>query len=253
MTLSVLFAVPTAAEPPSHDDAILVLIPIVAPEEIAGDFDAIWRTELRVRNDSDQPVSLEALDCPIPCSIPANRERVLEETRFGEGIVLRVTPEQNEALHFSLRLIEGSDVQLNETELPVVRESELETGRLYLLGAPVRANQRVTLRHYLVDTDDPERFHTWLVAVNDSETGAALGSVFIGSTLASGDAPIPAEHPELDAGVTTLTSLFDLARERGSERVTIRISPLIGAGARYWAFLTIVDNETNSVELVTPQ
>jgi len=190
---------------------------------------------------------------PIPL-VPAKSryEALLFQPDVGSppGILLYVKREFAEKLAFSLRVQDVSRQALTwGTEIPVVRESELFTTTLQLFDVPTDDRFRQALRVY-----DPDAKVQSLVRIDIYSSDNVLIST---ATL------VLAEPPSANCGVPAGLACFPSTAEvlsltdrfpeiRGHSLVRLAITPL-SEGLRFWAFVSITNNESQHVTVVTPQ
>jgi hypothetical protein len=166
------------------------------------------------------------------------------------GQIFAVEKEYADDVHLSLRIADVNRRPVNQgTEIPIVREQDWKTEPVELLDIPTDVLVRQTLRIY-----EPEGTNRTGVRVAFHPlfgTQPPIAEVVLeprgGSemTLSPWFSGVPAfvEIPDLIAAFPQLAI---------QERIRIRIEPLT-PGMRYWAFVTITDNATQQVTVVTPQ
>jgi hypothetical protein len=245
---------------------VAALVPIALNDRIVpGAFGSEWATRFGVANSgSDDLVFLGPIDGPFysPASPIAALVQPGQSASAGEwfqhfynpagnpGVMVFYPPENEQTIHFSLRVQDVSrQAQTWGTEIPVVREHEFRTGRLSLPQVPLDARFRPMLRIYDVDRDGGA------VAIryfdNDGVLLAQESVQFIvpeGSQRPDGlfyygywypgwaqVGDFVARHPQL----------------AGNDRVRIEVEP--PAGVHFWAFVSVTNNETQHVTLITPQ
>lgn len=268
-TLSVFLALnagSAAAIPRPHPDLAAALLPIALNDRIVpGAFGSQWATRFGVANSGPDELLFEApidgwfdgVGSPMVLRIDPGQsasagtwfERFYNPAGH-PGVMLFYSPEHEATIHFSLRVQDMSRQALTwGTEIPVVREHEFRTGRLSLPQIPLDARFRPMLRIYDVDR------HGGSVAIRFfDEDGVLLAEESVelivpegyqrGDGLLYYDYWYPAwaqvgdfvaRHPQL----------------AGNDRVRIEVEPQ--AGVRFWAFVSVTNNETQHVTLITPQ
>lgn len=164
------------------------------------------------------------------------------------GLLLHVRRDLAAQLHYELRVRDISRMFFNAgTEIPVVRETELRTGKIQLLDVPVEGNFRHTLRIY-----DPDRRPTSVVRLRIFPAGA-------GGALAEQDITLT-QQPDGDCkpgdcypsygGIPFLTAAFPSITR--AMQVRVELEPLT-PGLRYWGFVSVINNESQQVTTITPQ
>lgn len=235
-----------------------VLVPVLLQRPVAGAFGSQWVTEFVARNSSSERVQLlfGPPECNITCVEPPftylEPMRTHTEATFffsehpssssNVGALLSLQKSASSSVAFGLRVADLSRQALTRgTEIPVVRENDLFLTTLTLPSVPVDGRSRLTLRIYDVDAKG-DAVATVRVFERDSNQVINEQSVILGSTYAFGNPDYPrypgyAEISELTGGRT------------GNFR--LEISP-VTAGLRFWAFVSITNNETQHVTTVTP-
>lgn len=172
---------------------------------------------------------------------------------------------------FTLRVQDVSrQAQTWGTEVPVVREKDVRTGKIQLLDVPVDTHFRSALRIYDFDTSANEPSRQVRVRIFDMcgigpldgrcserplvDTVLDLPNSFQGMEPFP---PVPAMNmigSLLDA-FPQLTSVKPTQMAGGVSRpatVRIEIDP-VSAGLRFWAFVSATNDETQHVTIIAPQ
>lgn len=229
-----------------------ILLPVTATD-IPGAFGSLWKTEysLLLRGPVGFAPWCEAQPIADPCGSP--REGMQFQTRgfifaFESSQFLYVRSDQASNLRIHARVYDAS--RASETagsELPLAREDDFAAGTLSLVGIPVAAQFRHTLRVYDFDGRNGSRVAIDLYGNNETtpffSTVAALNTPDFQIPLTTAQLPAFPASSQLDLG-----SLTDLSKYR-SIRADIR--PL-DEGVRIWGFVSITNNETHHVTVVTP-
>ncbi|HVR42295.1 MAG TPA: hypothetical protein VMS56_02520 [Thermoanaerobaculia bacterium] len=171
----------------------------------------------------------------------------------GPGVFLYVHQGESELLRFNLRTQDVSRQHLTfGTELPVIRDDEVFTTSLNLFPVPTDGGFRQTLRIYDFDANPTSQIR---VRIYDTQFGpSAAGNLLVEEivTLASPtpNGPDP-ERPDRP-GFGQRLDLVDLYPVlAGSQYVRIEIEPMT-SGLRFWAFVSVTNNETQHVTTITP-
>jgi IPT/TIG domain-containing protein len=223
------------------------LIPFAA--ETPGGFGARWTTDIAVFNDSDETISLTPNYCfGIGAYFPCTSDLVVPPHSTFK-VPLRGFPEMylyppidvRDKLHFSVRVRDASRDDTG-TEIPVVPLSSYRDKRTVLVNVPVSDRVRSVLRVY--DTGNP-----MTVQIYDEVSGDLLTQRFSGFRSFPTDSPLQFSF-----------SFFDVLSDpavRGHNRVRIEIDETnpgpIPAPVRLWAMLTLTDNATQRVTVLTSQ
>jgi hypothetical protein len=232
-----------------------ILLPL-AREFTPGANGAQWRTVTTMLIRSTQPVDIQPGPCdriidpclPLPLGATFNAGQLIYTAGPG-GQFLYVRPEDEAKLVFNTRI--RDEARMTETagaEIPVVREDEFRTDAISLVGIPVAPEYRHTLRVYDSDARSGARVQIRVYAAGE---GTPLASAV--RTLERS----PESFPVTSARLPTHPSYLELRLDEliplsGLHEVRVDIEP-IDPGLRFWAFVSITNNETHHVTTVTPQ
>ncbi|MHB0968742.1 MAG: hypothetical protein ACYC7A_13190 [Thermoanaerobaculia bacterium] len=241
-----------------------VLLPI-SIYEWAGGHGSIWKSELSLFNENDFPLIFGQNVfhyfetgclfpmCPTPATVfpsTAQNASYIERLEPGPpGVMLHLAKELVGGTLMNLRLRDISRQSLTAgVEIPVVREHEFETERIILANVPTDARFRTMLRIYDPDARTEARVRVRVFALG-SETPLGEGDLTLhveqgGEWL--NEMPLRPGY----AQVSNLESIAPTIAEH--DRIRIDIEPLT-PDLRFWAFVSITNNETQHVTLVTPQ
>lgn len=216
-----------------------LLLPITT-FEAPGAFGSLWSTELWMRNDTDQPVSIFPLNITDSFSAPHRDLLVpLQTSRQGGGQFIYV--DRVDGLHFNLRVRDTTRAGVTfGTELPVVRDRDLLTEPLVLLPVPVDAAFRATLRIYDATFAGVVRARVRIFAI---ESTTLLSEQEVQLETREG-LPFTPGYAQL--------ALESILPTSSQGQVRIEIDPL-SPGMKYWAFVSVTSNETQHVTTITPQ
>jgi hypothetical protein len=241
-----------------------VLLPIHLDGAVPGSNGTRWKTDFWIRNNGDGPVQLAPWPCETevcPAVVPLtsilesgfslhNLPPFFREPRGGGNPSRLLFLSRNGASEVSmqLRVADESRAALNGgTELPVVRNSELLSGRAQLLNVPYDpAHFRLMLRIYDL-TYTEAKFAVTLYAQETSEGSTREHVVELTATTdgETGDFRTQAAYVQYDfADLEKLPFFPDAFR--------IEVTPLT-PGSRYYPLVSVTNNETQLITLVTPQ
>jgi hypothetical protein len=239
-----------AATEPDPTPAEQVLLPLYFVQPLVSRDGLSWKTEVWAYNPTDRFVPADNIDwgcqnlfCPPILGVAAHSAAKLRLSEQGNGAAILNVADSPGAVGLSLRLIEETHPWL-EIELPILRESDFDQRTIQLLNVPVRAGSRLTLRIY-----DPRArggaIRVSFYAMESAELIAMFDTQF---GFGAVDYPTrPAEPAWTEIG--DLTSLVpELA---GYDRIRITIEPL--RPMEIWAFVSVTDNATGFISLVTPK
>jgi hypothetical protein len=237
-----------AAESRFPDDYTRLLLPIVATS-VHGANGSLWTTEWTVYNGNAAQLAIEgplpflALSPVVPdAGVPPHRTRriVLEQPMAGfDGAFVYVPTALLARAPMSLRVRDTSvNAQSYGASLPVVRPSAFDT-KIVLVDVPADAAYRTMLRIY-GDSPDVQVVH---VAVFNPEGDKLLDErdlvLQMNQAFGLTGFPRPA-YAQLDA--------ISPAVRNAAQPVRIEIT----SADRIWAFVSISQNETQQVTVVTP-
>lgn len=223
-----------------------ILFPIFMPP-VRGRFGSEFVTVARVAA-KESPVTLWGYDtsCTLidPPISPADPFTVGQSTTLipncnvGAGRLFWVERGRSGDLVASLRVADISQDALDHgTEIPVVRANEFSHTRIMLLGIPIDARFRNTLRIYALTNNIGyvnATIGTELVQI-PLQPATDLYTPAYGSFT---DFPLPGELP---AGQNTIDVIVDVPR------LGVYLPPM-----PIWAFVSVTNNETNRITTITP-
>lgn len=259
VTVEKAFTFVTDAESPYE----AVLLPLYFPGTAPGAFGTKWATELWIHNGGAGSVSIADKVCPAstPCPpvIPATRSLdaghslhnpadFFQGNRSNSSLVLYVSDDGAKDVSFGLRVADISRHALNGgTDLPVIREGELLTRKAQLHNVSLENSIfRILLRVYDLSYSEAQYAVRFYPATHDDPKPSIYSLTLTARTPRQGPFRAEAAYAELD-----VTQLLNL-RLAWPQVARIEIEPLT-PGSRYWAFVSMTNNETQLVTLITPQ
>lgn len=225
---------------------------------------SLWVTTALAFNDGTAPVEMANPlfegdpVCPAVCGCSARKDLQPRETNaicsgfaYPGGIILYAPRTAADDLEYNLRIRDVSrSTESAGTEVPVVRERDLRSGRIVLLNVLAEQRFRTTLRVYDVQGRDGVQVRMQIYR-SDSPDGALVDRVvtlsqpirdIIFDPFPSFPAYAYVPDPVLEVPVASPTS--------GPYRIELTaLAPL----DRFWAFVSITNNDTQQVTVVTPQ
>lgn len=226
-----------------------VLLPIFLRSTVQGAFESRWTTDFLVRNDNNDPVIVTP---PGICGVPeCPTNQFGPHTSFQPPVYvavnyptafLLVSRPGSERVSFNLRVQDTSREALTwGTEIPVVREKDVRTDAITLLNVPTDPRFRTMLRMYDFDGATDHQVQVRIYAAND-QTVLAESTV----TLRSPNAGLAPGYAQLGNLTDTYPQLVS------ADRLRIEITP-VTPGVRFWAFVSVTNNDTQHVTTITPQ
>jgi len=237
-----------------------VLLPIYLDSVADGAFGSRWKTDLWMRNNGSESAALAGWPCDGACppvfpwtysfSGGHSLHNLPPLSGAGDGNpsrVLYVTKEEAAHMSFRLRFADLSRSAIDGgVEMPVIRQSEMLEASAQLFDVPLVPSFRAMLRVY--ETAYPSsRFRLNIYAQAEGDLTPAVHTFELTSASAyTGPLRPKAGYVQFD--------LSGLLRQQPAwpQNVRIEIEPLT-PGSRYWAFVSITNNDTQVVTLVTPQ
>jgi hypothetical protein len=254
--LAGLMVLALAAEAQALPELDRILLPVVTRSAVQGAYGSRWETVITIRNASDRSTFLFPPDCPT--STP---ERFCAQgvgTEFPAGAVKRVDlqvtsgPISPVLLNVTKSLAHQIFVQLRVrditrqsesfgTEIPVIRVSDMKIAAGEILDIPRDSRFRLTFRLYADKVDQESELVVRFINQATNEKCEMRFSI----------PPLPSEIPLGEPVVTPPLyreiSDFDSYPElRKAEMIRIEIEPQT-PGLRYWAFVSVTNNETQQI------
>ena len=260
---------------PLHADlGYRVLLPTYVPTPLPGAYGSQWKTTLVIHNPSTAAhfhinwcpgSSLQGFNgCPRillgEAHLAPGETQTDQLPRFNPGPhelvpaprLLYITPLSDPAgdpsqLGFSLRAFDVSRSGTNAgTEVPVVHEGKFRKETLHLLNVPTDPNFRLTLRLY----ETKLKVADFTIRLYDQAAGTLAGQRDVQLSFRSAHHWASMfEPPYLEIG--DLTAVIPAGTARPSA-LRIEVQPR-SEGSEFWAFVSITNNVTQHLTLVTPQ
>lgn len=242
--LSLLAAAPAVAQP--AEDYRKLLVPVYVRQPVPGAFGSVWATALHGFFDGDNAPRVIRPCNLFECAVEIPPQRMVEVVPLlsidRTSTFLFVHEDDLDSLTLQLRVQDLSrQSQTWGTELPIVPEGEAFTMPIDLLGVPIAPEFRQTLRVYSFDTE-PAEVEVRIYGSGGEEN--LLGS----RILALNPHQSPSEDAPAQGEIGWLGSEFPALPHQA---VRVRIVPRT-EGLRYWAFVSITNNETQHITTITP-
>jgi len=246
---------------------VRVLLPLYIPQPVSGAYGSLWQSQFAVHNGSAiRPYIIEPCPDGCPANLFADEELVPNETetvlpvRYPAptngiaGAVLYLSPEpasgdqpgapadDASSVAFQLRIADLSRSAIAAgTEIPVVRESEFRTSTVHLLNIPTDPKFRLALRIFEMNLDRAD----FTVRVIDQATNAVLAS-----SLVTTSAP-PQPALRFTPGFAEMNNILS-SLTNAPQNIRVEIEP-VTSGLAFWAYVSITNNDSQQITLVTPQ
>lgn len=240
------------------EDYTRVLFPIVSYDDLPGANGSLWRTSLSVVNVGAEPAQLGiphvCINCRTARALRPNLTYAFVPIPGSEGIpgsFLFVDKDDEPNLRYgiSVRDVSRQDDNLG-VEIPIARERDFRTDRISLLNIP---------------RDDRYRYHLRLYSLQSGQvtitTYEEAGTIPNGEGTLTTDAPLgtmtatimPPSPRDFRSSYPGFASVTDIAGLSGTHERLARLDIVPAPGVTVWAFLTITNNETQDVTVVSPQ
>ena len=245
-----------------------ILVPIGYESELPGAFGSLWSTILTGINDTDVFVEVSAgrptgncIAVGTGCKEAPHQVfnlRLIAGSNPNTGAFVYVGKPGAGRVRFTLRVQDVSrQAQTWGTTIPVVRERDAFAGLLHLLDIPIDPRFRVALRIYDFDAspESPAADRSVRLRIYHRD----FASPFLETVLPFGVHDIRGgDFPQVPSTVMIgnltdafpdLLSLPSIAPFGRNARIEIEpASP----GLRFWAFVSVTNNETQHVTVIAP-
>lgn len=245
----------------ADEDWQKILVPVYLDAPVNGANGSQWKSDLWMRNDATQPIQI----APWPCegeACPA----VFPNTKIlqgGEAMhnlapffrppssnptrLLYVKKSEAASVSMNLRIADVSRAGLNAgTEIPMVRDAQFRSGTVTLHNVPFDSRFRLMLRINEMAYSEA-RFRVTTFAQQEGTGGELVNSVELTATTTE-TGPFRSQA----AYVSYTWDELLLQPRVFPSAVRVEITPL-NPGSRFWPFVSITNNDTQLVTLVTPQ
>ena len=239
-----------------------VLLPVYLLQPVPGAYGTIWQSEFAVHNGTlagqyyidwcspvlpnegcqldgaaDEEIEPGETKTRLPRRYPAPTNGVAGAVVYFTA--LRTPTHDLQDLWFQLRISDVSRSTVNAgTEVPVVRETQFRTSTIHLLNVRTASQFRVALRIFEMNLD----FARFVVRVFDQSTNAPISSTLVTTRT-------PPQGPERFR--PGFAQIDDFAAPTG-QPVRVEIEPLT-RGTAAWAYISITNNESQQITLLTPE
>ena len=228
-------------------DVTAVLLPVTASTPIPGANGSLWTTEIVARNTgSDRVFFLSPCGAASVCLPPykqiAAHTTVSLDNDSPRGSIILMRSTEAAEMTFSLRVRDLSrQSETWGTEVPVVTDTAAFTTTVHLLNIPTTTAFRSFLRIYdFIESLDvvTRQFNVKVFSLS----GNTLLKQFDVTTT-----PVPGQAVgEVDVS--------DLIPSPAGDPIRLEIAPApVDPPRKFWAFVSVTNNVTQHVTLVTPQ
>jgi IPT/TIG domain len=236
-----------------------VLVPLYFDGVLKGAYGSEWTTSLWIRNNGADAVRIAPWSCadgqdctsaPATYALPSSRSlrslAPLSVASDGNPSRLLYLSQAGSAdISFSVRFADQSRGLTDAgIDMPVIRENEALYGSAQLFSVPLKSSFRVLLRLYELGGVS-SRFRVTIYPQSELDE-QPIHSEEVTANVQAGPFQEKAGYATLD-----VTGLLPLEKS-WPDTVRIQITPLT-AGSRYWSFVSLTNNDTQIVTLVTPQ
>lgn len=249
----------------SHGDEVpgytRFLVPIYVPPT-PGAYGSIWEATTWIRYAGTEPARMVprpfcyGIQCPLDGQLEPGWPSVPFHFLVGfpwPAVVVYVEREHASEVTFGSRIRDTSRMRDSAgTQVPVVREDQMTTGPVAILNVPVAPRFRHTLRVYaLPDAEAPEVEVRYFRQPDPSGPRLDL----LPHLLRVDRVQLRTRASALDFNhfppIAEITSIETFPEVSGESTMWIEVVPT-SPNTRVWAMLSITNNETQQVTLVTP-
>lgn len=243
------------AQSPAYE---MILVPVYHVNPIQGAYGSIWDSHLWIRNEGTAEVRIRT-QCFIQCDPLSGIDLDPGESTENPNLLQGGTPLPRPG-GFVLASTVGAQLRVKlhiqdrtrqsqtwGTEIPTVRHDEFLSGTSSLLPVPTDDRFRVMLRLYTRDSGTVARFRVRIYALENASHGLPHVDVMLAETEVTGSTAtgIDPGYAEIPA----IVQAFPAVAARDLVRVDVQpVDPT----TRYYAFITVTNNETQHVTTVTP-
>ncbi len=238
-----------------------ILLPVVLNEPVSGAEGSIWTTELAITNRGTTPIEISGLitDCPFgagctePYLVPPGQTVFPDPytPTFAHPPVafLRVDPARLSDLDFQLRVRDLSREHLTwGTDVPVIPESASLSGENGMIDIPNDPTARLRLRLYDFTPAAGHAINLKAFSVDpDARHPSDQQDVFLSEVVV----PLVPPDPESNVSGYWELDLATLDIPEDVQRFRLVLEPS-DHQIRYWALLSITNNETQHITIITP-
>ena len=233
------------------EDYERVLVPITT-RTVHGVGGAIWSTELRIFNSAHETLTMfgPSVDPSLVVDVlQTETELIAPRTGNVDGAFLHIPKSLATAPKFALRVRDTSGGKnILGSEMPVVPVEEF-TNEITFVDLPWERRFRGTLRIYSENEAPMQVLVT--VYLEDGNTPREQFTVDLHGIVHALPDPFPT-HPAY-AAIQGITPGMHSGRNPSRITISNMSSIITPAPAKIWAMLSITDNETQQVTVLTPQ
>lgn len=267
LILSIVLIVMTASPTAAQTTFERVLLPVTIEFQLPGAYGSLWESPLVLLNDGPTPIEVQGI--PTSCRLGAGctdpqilgpgatiTTRTGLEPPAGQGKFLHVEKGRAADLNVLLRVHDISrQTKTWGTVVPTVHESEALTETSQLLDIGLTPESRALLRVYDFDPAPGRvvRLRLFRVDPTRSTTDQQVQDQLLGDVFLTFDARLDENPPgrTFYPGYAAVM-LSDLPVLATTQRLRVEVIPET-AGLRYWAFVSVTNNETQHVTIMPPQ
>jgi hypothetical protein len=229
-----------------------ILLPVVIRQPVEGAFGSRWETVLTIRNASDEPLVYFPADCPVMPPVP--EKFCLQNIRptIPPNTTMRIDPLNGGPLFFNVEkpLLDRTFLQLRVrdtsraaesfgTEIPVVRVADMLTRDGQILDIPQDPRFRLMFRLYTDIVSVRSQIRVRFVNERSDRNQELVFTI----------PPHPGTGPGGPEAITSPGLYREIAIQNAGT-IRIEIEPL-DADVRYWAFVSVTNNDTQQITTLT--
>ncbi|HEX8172828.1 MAG TPA: hypothetical protein VF824_20005 [Thermoanaerobaculia bacterium] len=228
------------------------LVPL-QPRTVTGAFGSVWRTSLTVFYHGDVDtfiwprISCGVITCPAGETLQRGARPRLFQQIASDAVGLLLVTEKGRERDFSFEGRVRDESRASEsagTEFPIVPDEEIRAEPVRLLDVPIRADFRVHLRVFALPGAAPQHV---LVRYHRHDSLEPLRE----ERIALRQFP-PNPVFDVEPSDAEITGIEQLPEAAGASALWIEVTPE-EPELRIWAFVSVTNNTTQEVTLITPQ
>lgn len=256
-----LAALPSVSQAQPTAGYTRFLVPIHV-HDIPGAYGSLWRSQTWFRYSSTEIMYMApypfcfAFECTLLGPVSPGRPTVPLQYLAGipdSAILVHVESLHADEVTFESRIRDVSRAALSAgTEIPVVREDRMAAGPLYLLNIPIEPRFRYMMRLYaLPDVEEPEVEVRYFRQPDTSAAQVDLRIHLLRVERVRLRTPPPFESWNLFPAVAEIGNIETFTEIMHESAVWVEVVPAT-EGLRIWALLSVTNNDTQQVTIISP-
>lgn len=256
LVLTLFLCLSPAALAQPTDEIVLLPTIVARNTTIPGAFGSLWKTTTEIVNDSDSSFEIglpwHGIE-PDRVRVPAHSTTQLDVALTGP-LIVRIPLAVADDVAFQTRVHDASRATTNfGTRIPSVREREFRRTRTIIADVPTADPFRATLRIYAPKSGRIQFRVTLLtqpkpVLVPDAPAQPQPSPTVLAQFEAIASRPLDLQDFGYSVPVAEV-----LLPGSGSDPVQVMIEPVHEGASRFYAFISVTNNETQHVTILSPR